>query len=99
MTTKRRASLASRRTSDIPIVAEVRALIVSAQRVVATAAKASLTLLHWRIRTRIRKDILDHNRAGYGQEILPTLSGQLTSTFGRGFSLSSLADGVRTARS
>ena len=72
---------------------------MSAQRVVATAANASPTLLHWRIATRIRKDILDHNRAGYGQEIPPTLSGEFTSAFGRGFSLSSLADGIRTARS
>src|SRR4029453_10811871 len=34
---------------DIPIVAEVRELIVSARKTVATAVNASLTLLYWRI--------------------------------------------------
>jgi hypothetical protein len=79
MTSKRQIAVASRRTRDPPLVADVRALIVSARRAVATAANASLTMLHWRIGTRIRRDVLNHKRADYGEEILPTLSGKLTS--------------------
>ena len=40
MTNKRRATVATRRTSDMPLVAEVRALIVSARKAVATAVNA-----------------------------------------------------------
>ena len=91
MTTKHRTLIASGRKSDIPIVAEVRALIVSARKTVATMVNASLTTLYWQIGTRIRRDILNHKRAGYGKEILPTLSGEFDAEFGRGFSPNSLA--------
>lgn len=91
MTAKRRAALASGRKADIPIVAEVRALIVSARKTVATTVNASLTTLYWRIGTRIRRDILRKKRSGYGEEILQTLSAKLSSEFGRGFSTSNLA--------
>jgi predicted nuclease of restriction endonuclease-like (RecB) superfamily len=97
MTSKRQIAVASRRTHDPPLVADVRALIVSARRAVATTANASLTMLHWQIGTRIRRDVLDHKRADYGKEILPTLSGKLTSEFGRGFSSTSLAAMVQFA--
>ena len=85
MTTKRRASLTSKRRSDIPIVAEVRELIVSARKTVATAVNASLTNLYWQIGTRIRRDILCEKRAGYGEEIVAALGRQLETEFGRGF--------------
>ena len=94
MPTKRRASLASNRTSDTPIVADVRALIVSARKTVATAVNASLTTLYWQIGTRIRRDILREKRAGYGEEIVAALGRQLETEFGRGFSRSNLASMV-----
>jgi hypothetical protein len=43
VTSKRHAVLASGKKSDIPIVAEVRELIVAARRTVAAAVNASLT--------------------------------------------------------
>jgi hypothetical protein len=91
MTGKRRNAVASGITSDVPIVAEVRALIVSARKAVATVINASLTTLYWQIGTRIRRDILREKRAGYGEEILHTLSTKLSAEFGRGFSRSNLA--------
>ena len=95
MTAKRHAAVGSRRKSDIPIVAEVRALIVSARQTVSTAVNATLTRLHWQIGTRIRRDILKEKRAGYGEEILHTLSTKLSAEFGRGFSKRNLAWMVR----
>jgi predicted nuclease of restriction endonuclease-like (RecB) superfamily len=85
MTAKRRAMIASGRKSDIPLVAEVRALIVSTRQTVSKAVNASLTRLHWQIGTRIRRDILREKRAGYAEEILHTLSTKLGAEFGRGF--------------
>lgn len=97
MTTKRRGTVVTRRTSDTPLVAEVRALIVSARQNLATAVNATLTRLHWQIGTRIRRDILGEKRAGYGEEILHTLSTKLSAEFGRGFSTRNLAWMVRFA--
>jgi predicted nuclease of restriction endonuclease-like (RecB) superfamily len=85
VTAKRFTSLASRRKADIPIVAEVRALIVSARHTMATAVNASLTALYWQIGVRIRRDVLREKRAGYGEEIVAALGRQLETEFGRGF--------------
>ena len=40
----------------------------------ASAVNTHLTLFYWQIGRRIREDILQGKRAGYGKEILQTLS-------------------------
>ena len=47
-------------------------------------------MLYWRIGKRICDDILRKERAGYGDEIVATLSRQLTTDYGGGFSEKSL---------
>jgi predicted nuclease of restriction endonuclease-like (RecB) superfamily len=73
------------------LLADVRGLILMARETVARGVNAALVLLYWKIGHRIRKDILRHQRAEYGQEILPTLSAKLVPEFGRGFSGRNLA--------
>ena len=46
---------------------------------------AALVMLHWQIGHRVHRDILHEKRAGYGNEIVSTLSRQLSAEFGRGF--------------
>ncbi len=41
--------------------------------------------LFWQVGHRIRVDLLDEERAPYGQEIVATLSRQLAPDYGRGF--------------
>ena len=94
MTAKRRVAVASGKNPDIPIVVEVRGLIIAARKTVAATVNASLTTLYWQIGARIRRDILREKRSGYGEEILQTLSAKLSSEFGRGFSRSNLASMV-----
>ncbi len=79
------------------LLMEVRDLILSARQTVAAAANATLTMLHWQIGNRIRKDILGEKRAGYGEQILSTLSKQLEAEFGRGFGQRNLFRMVRFA--
>lgn len=69
-----------------PLLADVRGLILSAQEGVARMMNAGLTLLYWEVGNRIRVDVLKEKRAGYGEEIVQTLSAQLETEFGRGFS-------------
>ena len=77
--------------SPLPIAGEqlltdLRALIDSARQRVAQTVNAELVLMYWRVGTRIRQDILAQERAAYGEQIVSTLSRQLTADFGRGFS-------------
>jgi hypothetical protein len=52
---------------------------------VARQVNSALVMLYWRVGRRIRKDILKEKRAEYGEEIVPTLSAQLSEEFGIGF--------------
>ena len=70
---------------------DLRALILSARQTVARGVSAALVVLYWQIGQRICTDILRDKRAGYGEEILPTLSAKLVPEFGQGFSPRNLA--------
>jgi predicted nuclease of restriction endonuclease-like (RecB) superfamily len=77
--------------------AELRGLILAGRRQVAYAVSAGLTLLYWQVGDRIRREVLREKRAGYGEEIIQTLSGKLTAEFGAGFGRSNLAAMIRFA--
>jgi len=57
---------------------------------VAVAVNTGLTMLYWKIGKRINEEIIRDKRAAYGEEILATLSQELTALYGRGFSYSAL---------
>lgn len=78
-------------TGNAPgLLADLRQLIEQARQAAAVAVNAGLTLLYWRVGQRVRSEVLGDARAGYGQEILPTLSAELMPLYGRGFSARSL---------
>ena len=90
---KRRLALA-KTSSPLPtrsgpkgLLTDLREMILNARQSVATTVNATLTTLHWQIGRRIREDILKQRRAGYGEEIVATLSQQLEAEFGRGLPL------------
>src|SRR5262245_44837776 len=76
---------------------DVRNLIRQAREATAQAVNSALVLLYWEVGQRIHRDILQEKRAGYGEEILPTLSAKLVADFGDGFSARNLARMVRFA--
>ncbi len=69
---------------------ETRSLIQDARRQAAAAVNVGLTLLYWRLGDRIRREALGSERAGYGEQIVATLSHQLAADFGRGFERTNL---------
>ncbi|MDD2462865.1 MAG: PDDEXK nuclease domain-containing protein [Desulfobulbus sp.] len=79
-----------RTPSADPLIGDIRTLIEETRSAVAVTVNTAMTLLYWRIGKRIYEDILGNQRAGYGDEILATLSRQLTTDYGRGFSEKSL---------
>lgn len=64
------------------LLADLRRLIEEARRSAAVAVNARLTLMYWRIGRRIHAEVLGGERAGYGEEILPTLSAELAPRYG-----------------
>ena len=86
------ATPAKGRTSGLaPLIAEVRNLIQSARRGVASAVDTFQVMTNFEIGRRIvEHEQKGEKRAGYGQEMLKALSTRLTEEFGRGFSVTNL---------
>ncbi|SIO39343.1 Protein of unknown function [Singulisphaera sp. GP187] len=84
-------------TQPDQLLDELRQMIEAARARIAETANSVLTMLHWHVGTRIRREVLKEARAEYGLEILPTLSAELAPRFGRGFSAKSLARMVQFA--
>jgi predicted nuclease of restriction endonuclease-like (RecB) superfamily len=72
------------------LVSDLRKLIDQSRRFVASAVNAGLAGLCWKIGQRIHSEVLKNKRAEYGERIVSTLSRQLTSEFGPGYSAKSL---------
>ena len=84
-------------TQPDSLLTDIRALIEDARRHVAQTANSALTLLHWQLGERISREVLQGQRASYGEEILPTLSAKLVPEYGKGFSARNLARMIRFA--
>lgn len=70
---------------------DVRNLILNTREGIAQAVNAALVLLYWEVGRRIRTEILRHQRAPYGEQIISTLSNKLAAEFGNGFSQPNLS--------
>ena len=79
------------------LLGDVRALIEAAREQTARAVNSALVGLYWHIGKRIRQDVLQEKRAGYGEQIVQTLSAQLTAEYGRGFGRRNLFQMIRFA--
>lgn len=72
-------------------------LVERGRRAASAQANATLTMTYWLIGRAISVNVLRQQRAGYGKQIVATLSRQLTARFGRGFELASLRRMVQFA--
>ncbi|CBJ43808.1 protein of unknown function [Ralstonia solanacearum CFBP2957] len=73
------------------LVADIRQLIDSARQRVALAVNAELTLLYWQVGRRVQVEVLQGERAAYGQEMVKALAARLTADYGRAGAKSSCA--------
>ena len=78
-------------SADPFLLGDLRGLILTARESVARMVDATLTVLYWEIGSRIHQEVLLEKRAGYGKQIVVTLSRQLEVEFGRGFSAPNLS--------
>jgi hypothetical protein len=83
--TNKRKSAPASPVARPALLGDIRALIEVSRQRVASAVNSELALLFWRIGHRIHTYFLNGQRAGYGEEILPTLAAQLVRDYGRSF--------------
>lgn len=60
------------------LLQDIRRMIEKTRSAVATTVNVGLTMLYWQIGKRINEEILKGERAKYGEEIIATLSQQLS---------------------
>jgi predicted nuclease of restriction endonuclease-like (RecB) superfamily len=91
--------LTAAQTSEVTLslLTYLQQLIRSARERVATAVNTELTMLYWRIGGRLRKEILQEQRAAYGKQIIDTVATELLAQFGKGFERSNLFRMMRFA--
>ena len=69
---------------------ELVSLIEDGRRQLSFAANATITLTYWRVGKRINDDILKNKRAGYGKQIVETISQQLIAHYGSNYGVKNL---------
>tara|TARA_B100000745_G_scaffold281148_1_gene213649 strand:- start:1990 stop:2772 length:783 start_codon:yes stop_codon:yes gene_type:complete len=80
-----------------PLLGDIRALIEQSRQQLVSTVNSALTRLYWHIGQRIHHEILNGERAAYGEQIVSALSRQLESDYGRGFSAKNLRHMLRFA--
>jgi predicted nuclease of restriction endonuclease-like (RecB) superfamily len=68
------------------LLGDVKQLIVSAKQHTFQAVNAQMTLLYWRVGHTIASQVLGHERASYGQQVVDALAIELSQEFGKGWS-------------
>lgn len=79
------------------LIGDVRRLIAAARQRASSAVNAELTLLYWQMGRRIRREVLEGERAEYGKQVIASLSRQLTAEYGTGWSEQQLRHCLRLA--
>lgn len=79
------------------LLGDIRQLIEHSRQQLASTVNSALTLLYWHVGQRIRTEVLQGQRAGYGEQIVAALSRQLEAEYGRGFSEKNLRHMLRFA--
>lgn len=81
------------------LISDIRQLIETSRSQLAGAVNSALTLLYWQIGRRIQSEVLQGERAEYGEQVVVTLAQQLETDYGRGFSGKNLRHMLRFAES
>ena len=67
------------------VATDIRHLIERSRHNVAVAVNAEISLLYWQVGKRINEEVLGHERAGYGQQIVALLAENLVEAYGKGW--------------
>ena len=76
-------SITIQNSNIMPLFDDLRQIINQTRNRVAVNVNAELTLMYWHIGERINREVLGNERAEYGKQIVPAVSTQLQSEFGK----------------
>jgi len=65
-------------SKPIPLFKEIKELIEQSRQHVALTVNSAMTMLYWQIGKRLNEEVLQNQRAEYGEQIVQSLSGQLS---------------------
>ena len=83
----------------VELIDDLRQIIDSARSHVAATANYEVTMMNWNIGNRINRDVLNNERAEYGQQIVSQVATQLQEEYGtKGFELRSIQRMMQFAR-
>ena len=83
---------------DSPLFDRVDSIIEQGRAFVAAQANLGHTLTFWRVGHEINEDVLRHERADYGKQVVETLSRQLVAKRGRSYEARNLRRMIQFAR-
>ena len=76
---------------------DVSKLIEETRKHVANTVNTTLSLLYWKIGTRINTEVLQNSRAEYGKQIIASLTQQLVEKYGKGWDEKTIRHCLRSA--
>jgi hypothetical protein len=65
-------------------------IIETGKKQLTAQVNSTLTIVYWKVGSEINKHVLEKKRADYAKEIVPTLSTQLVTQYGKSFELRNL---------
>lgn len=77
------------------VIADLRAVVLSARARAAAAASATIVEMYWQLGSRLRAELLVDGRAPYGSRLVVEAASRLSEEFGSGFSEASLRHSMR----
>ena len=72
------------------LVQEIRSLVNQGKQRVTHSVNASIALTYWHIGNLINKDILSHERATYGKQVVEGIAEELVRDYGKSFEVKNL---------
>lgn len=76
---------------ELQLIPTIKKLVVGARETIIRSANSELVMLNWSIGRVIKVDIQKYGRADYGEQIVATVSQQLTLDCGRGFTKTAIS--------
>ncbi|MDQ6755321.1 MAG: PDDEXK nuclease domain-containing protein [Bacteroidota bacterium] len=76
---------------------DVSKLIEESRKHVANTVNTTLSLMYWKIGTRINTEVLQNSRAEYGKQIVASLTRQLVEKYGKGWDEKTIRHCLRSA--
>lgn len=75
----------------LKLAENIKSLVETAKKSVISKANFELVLLNWSIGKLVKLEIKNNDRSGYGEQIVATVSQQLSSEYGKGFTKTALS--------